>query len=281
MEKFFFFELVIFVVAVLGGGIGAIIGIGGALVITPLLSTVLDVPLHYAIGASLVAIICTSTATSLVSLKSHGLTKEKLGLFLALATAIGAIFGAKLALTLKSQALFLIFGGILFVVAVLSFIKKKQNNNFIQKTTKVSIIAEKLQLNDSFAIDKIKHQYSVKHPILGFIFMSGAGFIGGLLGIGAGIFKVIAMDKVMKIPFKVSASTSNFIMGITAFAATSTYYFAGYIDSSITAPVALGTLLGATIGSKIMPHISTRVLRLTFFIVLFISALQMIIKGFI
>ncbi|WP_150464247.1 sulfite exporter TauE/SafE family protein [Francisella sp. XLW-1] len=280
MEKFFFFELVIFVVAVLGGGIGAIIGIGGALVITPLLSTILDVPLHYAIGASLVAIICTSTATSLVSLKSHGLTKEKLGLFLALATAIGAIFGAKLALSLKSQALFLIFGGILFIVAVLSFIKKKQNNN-IQESSEVSTIAEKLQLNDSIIVDKVKQQYSIKHPILGFIFMSGAGFIGGLLGIGAGIFKVIAMDKVMKIPFKVSASTSNFIMGITAFAATSTYYFAGYIDSSITAPVALGTLLGATIGSKIMPYISTRILRLTFFIVLFISALQMIIKGLI
>ncbi|WP_407876588.1 sulfite exporter TauE/SafE family protein [Francisella sciaenopsi] len=280
MEKYFFFELVIFVVAILGGSIGAVIGLGGALVITPLLSTVLDVPLHYAIGASLVAIICTSTATSLVSLKSHGLTKEKLGLFLALATAIGAIFGAKLALLLKSQALFLIFGGILFVVAVLSFIKKKQNNN-IQESTKVSVIAEKLQLNDSITVDKVKQQYNVKHPILGFIFMSSAGFIGGLLGIGAGIFKVIAMDKVMKIPFKVSASTSNFIMGITAFAATSTYYFAGYIDSSITAPVALGTLLGATIGSKIMPHISTRILRLTFFIVLFISALQMIIKGLI
>ncbi|AHB98409.1 sulfite exporter TauE/SafE family protein [Francisella orientalis] len=280
MEKYFFFELVIFVVGILGGSIGAVIGLGGALVITPLLSTVLDAPLHYAIGASLVAIICTSTATSLVSLKSHGLTKEKLGLFLALATAIGAIFGAKLALLLKSQALFLIFGGILFVVAVLSFIKKKQNNN-IQESTKVSVIAEKLQLNDSITVDKVKQQYSVKHPVLGFIFMSGAGFIGGLLGIGAGIFKVIAMDKVMKIPFKVSASTSNFIMGITAFAATSTYYFAGYIDSSITAPVALGTLLSATIGSKIMPHISTRILRLTFFIVLFISALQMIIKGLI
>ncbi|MBK2258800.1 sulfite exporter TauE/SafE family protein [Francisella philomiragia] len=280
MEKVFFFELIIFLVAILGGGIGAIIGIGGALVITPLLSTILDVPLHYAIGASLVAIICTSTATSLVSLKSHGLTKEKLGMFLALATAIGAIFGAKLALTLKSQALFLIFGGILFVVAVLSFVKKKQNST-IQESTKVSVIAEKLQLNDSITINKVKQQYNVRHPILGFIFMSGAGFIGGLLGIGAGIFKVIAMDKVMKIPFKVSASTSNFIMGITAFAATSTYYFAGYIDSSITAPVALGTLLGATIGSKIMPHISTRALRLTFFIVLFISALQMIIKGLI
>ncbi|MBK2033980.1 sulfite exporter TauE/SafE family protein, partial [Francisella noatunensis] len=188
MEKYFFFELVIFMVAILGGGIGAIIGIGGALLITPLLSTLLDVPIHYAIGASLVAIICTSTATSLVSLKSHGLTKEKLGLFLALATAIGAIFGAKLALTLKSQALFLIFGGILFVVAVLSFIKKKQNSS-IQESTKVSVIAEKLQLNDSMTVNKVKQQYSVKHPILGFIFMSGAGFIGGLLGIGAGIFK--------------------------------------------------------------------------------------------
>ncbi|AEE26244.1 sulfite exporter TauE/SafE family protein [Francisella hispaniensis] len=280
MEKYLFFELVIFIVAVLGGGIGAVIGLGGGLVITPLLTTILGVPLHYAIGASLVAIICTSTATSLVSLKSHGLTKEKLGLFLALATAVGAIFGAKLAVMLGAKILFLIFGGILILVAILSFIKKKSITDNT-KPIKQSFIANKLQLNDSVVIAGQKQNYNVNHPILGFIFMAGAGFIGGLLGIGAGIFKVVAMDKIMKIPFRVSASTSNFIMGVTAFAATSTYYFAGYIDSSITAAVALGTLLGATIGSKLMPNIPTKALRLMFFIVVFISAIQMIIKGLV
>ena len=280
MEKYLFFELVIFIVVVLGGGTGAVIGLGGGLVITPLLTTMLGVPLHYAIGASFVAIICTSTATSLVSLKSHGLTKEKLGLFLALATAVGAIFGAKLAVMLIAKVLFLIFGGILILVAILSFIKKKSiADNTKQK--KQSFIANKLQLNDSVVIAGKKQDYNVNHPILGFIFMAGAGFIGGLLGIGAGIFKVVAMDKIMKIPFRVSASTSNFIMGVTAFAATSTYYFAGYIDSSITAAVALGTLLGATIGSKLMPHIPTKALRLMFSIVVFISAIQMIIKGLV
>lgn len=279
MEKYLFFELIIFIVAVLGGGIGAVIGLGGGLVITPLLTTVLGVPLHYAIGASLVAIICTSTATSLVSLQSHGLTKEKLGLFLALATAVGAIFGAKLAVMLRAKVLFLIFGGILIVVAILSFIKKKSNAE--TKPPKQSFIVNKLQLNDSVVIAGQKQDYNVNHPIIGFIFMAGAGFIGGLLGIGAGIFKVVTMDKIMKIPFRVSASTSNFIMGVTAFAATSTYYFAGYIDSSIIAAVALGTLLGATIGSKLMPHIPTKALRLMFFIVVFISAIQMIIKGLV
>ncbi|OEZ33202.1 hypothetical protein AS144_04205 [Francisella endosymbiont of Amblyomma maculatum] len=279
MENYLFFELIIFIVAVLGGGISAVIGLGGGLVMTPLLTTVLGVTLHYAIGASLVAIICTSTVTSLVSLKSHRLTKDKLGLFLALATAVGAIFGAKLAMMLRAKVLFLIFGGILIVVAILSFIKKKSNAE--TKPPKQFFIANKLQLNDSVIISGQKQYYNVNHPILGFIFMAGAGFISGLLGIGAGIFKVVTMDKIMKIPFRVSASTSNFIMGITVFTATSTYYFAGYIDSSITAVVVLGTLLGATIGSKLMLHIPTKAIRLTFFVVVFISAIQMIIKGLV
>lgn len=133
-----------------------------------------------------------------------------------------------------------------------------------------NFLANKLQLNDSVIIGGQKQDYNVNHPIIGFIFMAGAGFIGGLLGIGAGIFKVVAMDKIMKIPFRVSASTSNFIMGITVFTATSTYYFAGYIDSSITATVTLGTLLGATIGSKLMPYIPTKAIRLTFFLWLYL-----------
>ncbi|AIT08717.1 membrane protein [Candidatus Francisella endociliophora] len=279
MENHIFFELIIFSVSVLGGCIGAVIGLGGALVITPILSTLLNIPLHYILGAAMIAIICTSTATSLVSLKSHGLTKEKLGLFLALATAIGAIFGAKVALMLQSKILFLIFGGILVIVALLNIIKRKDSSKSESSLNNTSHISEKLQLNDSILVNNKLQHYKVSHPILGFIFMGGAGFIGGLLGIGAGIFKVIAMDKIMKIPFRVSASTSNFIMGITAFAATSAYYFAGYINSTIAVPVALGTLLGATIGSKIMPYIPTKVLRAIFFIVVMAGAFQMLLKG--
>ncbi|QIV94590.1 sulfite exporter TauE/SafE family protein [Allofrancisella frigidaquae] len=274
MENNLLFELIIFLVAVLGGTVGSVVGLGGALVITPLLSTVLGVPLHYTIGASLVAIICTSSATSIVSLKSHGFTKEKLGVFLALAAGIGGTLGAKLAISIKPATLFLIFGGVLVVVAFLSFSKRQTSQQQFS-----SKLAEKLQLNDKFMVDNQEIHYNVDKPGLGFLSMLGAGFIGGLLGIGAGAFKVIAMDKIMKIPFKVSASTSNFIMGITAFAATSTYYFAGYIDSVITLPVALGTLLGATIGSKIMPFVSVKVLRLTFFIIILLAAIQMISKG--
>ncbi|MED7818467.1 MULTISPECIES: sulfite exporter TauE/SafE family protein [unclassified Francisella] len=277
MDQQVFFELAIFIIAIVGGSIGSIIGLGGALIITPLLSTVLGVSIHHAIGASLVAIICTSTSTSVVSLKSHGFTKEKLGLFLALATAIGSIFGAKLAIMLQSKSLFIIFGGILIVVAILSFFKKElplPEENF-----KTSKIADKLQLNDSVNVNGIDEKYNLQRPILGFLGMSGAGFIGGLLGIGAGAFKVIAMDNIMRVPFKVSASTSNFIMGITAFAATSTYYFAGYIDSLITLPVALGTLLGSMIGSKLMPYIPTNILKITFFVVIILAALQMLAKG--
>ena len=271
------YEILIFLIAVLGGTIGSLVGLGGALVITPMLSTVVGIPLHYAIGASLVAIICTSSATSLVSLKSHGLTKEKLGLFLALATAVGAIIGAEIAIIIAPKILFMIFGIMLLIVAILSFFKKDSGPN---QNVKLSPLAYKLQLNDTITIKDKTISYNVEKPLWGFLAMSGAGFIGGLLGIGAGVFKVVAMDKIMKIPFRVSTSTSNFVMGITAFAATSTYYFAGYINGLVTLPVALGTLLGATIGSKIMPHIPVTVLRLAFFLVVLIAAVQMIGKGF-
>ncbi|MGQ4002625.1 sulfite exporter TauE/SafE family protein [Francisellaceae bacterium CB299] len=266
----------IFLIAILGGTIGSLIGLGGALVITPALVSLMGIPLHHAIGASLVATICTSTATSIVSLKSHGLTKEKLGLFLALATAFGAIFGAKLALNISAKPLFLTFGIVLVVVLVLNLIKRKKVNE-----AKPSLIAETLQLNDQYTIKNQIHIYNVSNPILGFIAMIGAGFIGGLLGIGAGLFKVLAMDKIMKVPFKVSSSTSNFIMGITGFAAASAYYFSGNIDPNITLPVALGALLGATIGSKLMPHINTKLLRALFFVVILIATLQMLYKGLV
>ena len=276
MENILLIEFAIFLVAILGGTIGSLIGLGGALVITPALVSLMGVPIHHAIGASLVATICTSTATSIVSLKSHGLTKEKLGLFLALATASGAIFGANLALSMSPKPLFLTFGLVLLIVLILNLVKRKKTDK-----AKLSAVAEKLQLNDQYIIKDKIHSYNVSSPILGFIAMIGAGFIGGLLGIGAGLFKVLAMDKIMKVPFKVSSSTSNFIMGITGFAAASAYYFSDNIDPNITLPVALGALLGATVGSKIMLHIDTKILRVLFFIVILIATLQMLYKGLV
>ncbi|QLE78256.1 sulfite exporter TauE/SafE family protein [Francisella sp. Scap27] len=275
MENILFLEVFVFVVSVIGGTIGSMIGLGGAIIITPALVTFTNIPIHYAIGASLVATICTSTATSIVSLKSHGLTKEKLGLFLAIGTAIGAIFGANLALSMSAKPLYIVFGSVLLVVLILSFRKRSD-----EVSTKVHPMAEKLQLNDSYTIKNKSYNYNIEHPIWGFISMLGAGFIGGLLGIGAGLFKVIAMDKIMKVPFKVSASTSNFIMGITGFAAAITYYTSNSIDPTITASVALGALLGATIGSKVMPLLSPSVLRTMFFIVVLLATIQMISKGF-
>ena len=192
MENILLIEFLIFIIAILGGTIGSLIGLGGALVITPALVSLMGIPIHQAIGASLVATICTSTATSIVSLNSHGLTKEKLGLFLALATAFGAMFGAKLALSMPAKPLFLTFGLVLVVVLLLNLIKRKKTDK-----AKLSTIAEALQLNDQYIINNKTYFYNVSNPILGLIAMIGAGFIGGLLGIGAGLFKVLAMDKII------------------------------------------------------------------------------------
>ena len=273
MDNIFIFEISIFIVSVFGGFLGSMIGLGGTVIITPFLVVFLGVNIHHAMGAALVAIICTSTASSLVSIKNHGLTKEKLGLFLALATSIGAIFGAKLSINTSVEKLSMVYVVMLVLMGVLSLSRKK--NDFENNSKETSKLAYKLQLIDSVVIKGIEYKYKVYNVIAGFISMIGAGFLAGLLGIGAGAFKVVGMDKVMKIPFKISASTSNFMMGITAFAGASAYYFAGYIDPIIAVPIAIGTLIGANYGSKVMQHIPVKFLRMMFFLVVILAAMQM------
>ncbi|APC97211.1 sulfite exporter TauE/SafE family protein [Francisella frigiditurris] len=278
MTNIFLFDFLIFIVSIVGGFLGSMVGLGGAAIITPFLVVFMGVNVHHAMGAALLSIICTSTASSIVSMKSHGLTKEKLGIFLALATSVGAIFGAKVSIMINVESLSLIYALILITMAILSLSRNKSDFGDYSKPT--SKLAYKLQLVDSVTILNKKYDYKVYNIGPGFISMVGAGFLSGLLGIGAGAFKVIGMDKIMKIPFKVSASTSSFIMGLTAFAGASAYYFAGYIDPIIAMPIALGTLIGATIGSKTMSLVPVRILRFIFFLVVISAAIQMLYKSF-
>ena len=276
-ENIIFLSSIIFAISTLGGLIGSMVGLGGTVIITPILVIYLGVDIHYAMGAALVAIICTSTSSSLVSLKNHGFTKEKIGLFLAVATTFGAFWGSKISVNTNPNDLSLFYAISLITMALLSLSKKGDYNIDTKETSK---LAYSLQLNDSFILNGKTLHYKVYNIISGFIAMIGAGFLAGLLGIGAGAYKVIGMDKIMKIPFKVSTSTSSFIMGMTVITSVPIFYKSGYIEPMIAMPVALGTILGANIGSRLIPKVPSQYLRMLFFITVFIASFEMFIKSF-
>lgn len=270
-----FFTLIILVGAYFAGLLGSLTGLGGGVVIIPLLTLVLGVDIHYAIGASLVSVIATSSGSAAAYVK-EGITNIRLGMFLEIATTIGALVGALLAVYIPTQYIAIIFGVILTFSAIMSLRKKAEH-----VILKPSYLAAKFKLNGSYPDgDGNTVQYGVTRVSGGFFMMLFAGVISGLLGIGSGALKVLAMDTIMRIPFKVSTTTSNFMIGVTAAASAVVYLQRGYIDPGISMPVVIGVLFGALTGSKILVHTkSSGWLRWVFAIVVTFLAGQMIYNG--
>ena len=269
------FTLIIFIGAYFAGLLGSLTGLGGGFVIIPLLTLLLKVDIHYAIGASLVSVIATSSGSAAAYVK-EGITNIRLGMFLEIATTAGAMAGALIAVYIPTNFIAIIFGVILILSAVMSLSKKAE---LIHQEK--NALAEKLKLNGSFPTANGPVAYSVKNVGGGFFMMLFAGVISGLLGIGSGALKVLAMDTVMRIPFKVSTTTSNFMIGVTAAASAVVYLQRGYIDPGLSMPVAIGVLLGALSGSKILVHTnSSGWLRWIFAVVVTFLAFQMIYNGF-
>lgn len=267
--------LFLFLSAAMAGLIGSLTGLGGGVVLIPLLTLVFKVDIHYAIGTSLISVIATSSGAAAAYVK-EGITNIRLGMFLELATTIGAIAGAVLAAFVSTSLIAVIFGIILFISAMASFSQQEEEINNEPGGT----IATKLRLNNSFPTEKGLQYYSVSNVAGGFFMMNIAGIISGLLGIGSGALKVIAMDRIMRIPFKVSTTTSNFMIGVTAAASAGIYLKRGYIDPGLSMPVVLGVLLGAYIGSKLLFRIRTKTLKIFFAIVILFLAAEMIYNGF-
>ncbi|RWY57277.1 sulfite exporter TauE/SafE family protein [Mucilaginibacter gilvus] len=270
------FTLIILAGAYIAGLLGSLTGLGGGVVIIPLLTLLLGVDIHYAIGASLVSVIATSSGSAAAYVK-EGITNIRLGMFLEIATTLGALAGAMLAIYIPTHYIAILFGVILIFSAIMS-LRKKAEKIVLQP----SYLAEKLKLKGSYP-DGNGHmvQYGVTRVGGGFFMMLFAGVISGLLGIGSGALKVIAMDTIMKIPFKVSTTTSNFMIGVTAAASAVVYLQRGYIEPGISMPVVIGVLLGALTGSKILVHTkSSGWLRWVFAIVVTFLAGQMIYNGF-
>ncbi|MHA4893184.1 sulfite exporter TauE/SafE family protein [Pedobacter sp. PWIIR3] len=268
------FTLIVFVGAFLAGLLGSLTGLGGGVVIIPLLTLVLGVDIHYAIGASIISVIATSSGSAAAYVK-EGITNIRIGMFLEIATTISAVFGAVITIYINPGYIAVAFGMILLFSAVMMMRKKvdRSDNNTAGR------LAVFLKLNGSYPTAEGAKYYAVHNVVGGFLMMFIAGIISGLLGIGSGALKVIAMDNIMKIPFKVSTTTSNFMMGVTAAASAVVYFHRGQIDPGIAMPVSIGVLIGATVGSKILVRTKTDKLKVVFALVVTFLALQMIYNG--
>ncbi len=268
------FTLILLAGSYAAGLLGSLTGLGGGFVVIPLLTLALNVDMHYAVGASLIAAIATSSGSAAAYVK-EGITNMRIGIFLEVATTVGAFTGAVLAAFVPPHYIAILFGTILIFSAVMS-LKKKSN----EVTLKHSILADKLKLNGTFPDGGQQVQYRVINVAGGFLMMIFAGIISGLLGIGSGALKVVAMDGIMRIPFKVSTTTSNFMIGVTAAASAVVYLQRGYIDPGICMPVVIGVVFGALSGSRILVQTkSSAWLKYLFAGIIFILAIQMIYNG--
>jgi uncharacterized membrane protein YfcA len=273
------FFVILFIGALIAGLLGAMTGLGGGVVIIPLLTIGLGVDIRYAIGTSLVAVIATSSGAAAAYVK-EGVTNMRIGMFLEIATTLGAICGAALALIAPTHALAIIFGIVLLYSAANSFInREKTYPSYTPPAEKEHNIATLLKLEGSYPSLKGQVFYNVFNIGGGFLLMIMAGVLSGLLGIGSGAFKVIAMDNIMKIPYKVSSATSNFMIGVTAAASAGIYLSRGYIDPIISMPVILGILLGAAIGARTLMVSRTKKLKVLFAVVIAALAVEMIYNG--
>lgn len=268
------FTIIVLAGAFLAGLVGSLTGLGGGVIIIPLLTLVLGVDIHYAIGASIVSVIATSSGSAAAYVK-EGITNIRIGMFLEVATTISAVIGAVVTVYLDPSYIAVIFGLILLFSAAMMVVKKvdRSDNDTSGK------LAVFFKLNGTYPTEEGMKKYAVHRVFGGFVMMFFAGIISGLLGIGSGALKVIAMDNIMRIPFKVSTTTSNFMMGVTAAASAIVYLHRGQIDPGIAMPVTIGVLSGATLGSKILVRTKTDKLKIVFAVVVTFLALQMIYNG--
>jgi hypothetical protein len=266
--------ILIWVGSLAAGFLGALTGLGGGIVITPLLTVLFGVDIRYAIGASLVSVIATSSGAAAAYVK-EGFTNIRIGMFLEIATTVGAVVGASVASHLPASTIGVIFGVVLLFSAYASTRPAPKDSS----SDALDRLAEGLKLSSTFPTTQGIKSYHVRGVPTGFSLMFLAGGLSGLLGIGSGALKVIAMDQAMRIPFKVSTTTSNFMIGVTAAASAGVYLRRGYIDPGLTMPVMLGVALGALIGARILGRIRTASLRVVFGIVVAVLAFEMIYHG--
>ena len=267
------FTIILICAAFLAGLLGSLTGLGGGVVVIPVLTLCFNIDFHYAIGAALVASIATSSGSASAYVK-EGITNIRLGMFLEIATTIGAVGGAIIALWMPTNIIAVIFGLVLILTSAMQMRRKVDHTNVVG-----SDMARKLKLYGTYPTKDGEKKYELTNVGGGFSVMLGAGVLSGLLGIGSGALKVLAMDAAMKVPFKVSTTTSNFMIGVTAVAGALIYFQRGQIIPVIAAPVLIGVVVGSFIGSKTLMVSKTKKLKTFFAIVITILSIYMMYNG--
>ncbi|MFC0427123.1 MULTISPECIES: sulfite exporter TauE/SafE family protein [Chryseobacterium] len=266
--------IILFLGAISAGLLGSLTGLGGGVIIIPLLTLGFGVPMHYAIGASLISVIGTSSGAAVAFVK-EGFTNMRIGMFLEIATTSGAIVGALVSGMLNPNTIGIIFASILLLTVILNLKGKPDHQEALIKGS----LEDKLKLYGTFPDKGVVKNYAARNTIPGFFMMMFAGAMSGLLGIGSGALKVLAMDNMMRLPFKVSTTTSNFMIGVTAVASSLIYFQRGEIIPVIVAPVLVGVVVGSFIGSKTLMVSKTKKLKTFFAIVITILSVYMMYNG--
>ena len=270
------------IIAVLAGFLGSLVGLGGGIIITPALTILFGIDIKYAIGASIVAVIATSSGSAIAFVKDH-VSNMRVGMLLEIFTTAGGVVGALMAGIFSSKLLYIFFS----LILLNSFYGMLKKTGLINKGKREEDkvendkYADKYKLNSTY-YDKATGKtvkYNVTNVPQGSLVMFGAGFASGLLGIGSGAFKVVALDTYMKLPIKVSTATSNFMMGVTATASALIYFFNGTINPAIAAPISLGTLIGSRTGAKVMQRLDAKYIRYIFLPILLFTIVNMFLKG--
>lgn len=270
----FLFTFSVWLISLSAGLLGSLTGLGGGVVIVPVLTLLFHVDMRYAIGASLVSVIATSSAAASTFVKS-GISNVRIGVFLEVATTLGAVVGAAIATRVSANAVSVIFACVLLFSAYRS-LSSKPMRVLGPRRGKISKV---LRLDSSYIDQGKLTPYQVRRVPLGFSLMFLAGALSGLLGIGSGAVKVLAMDQAMRIPFKVSSATSNFMIGVTAAASAGVYLNRGYIDPGLCIPVVLGVLPASMLGATLLKRMKSRPLQVGFALVIIFLSLQMLLKG--
>jgi len=269
-------------IAVLAGFLGSLVGLGGGIIITPALTILFGIDIKYAIGASIIAVIATSSGSAIAFVKDH-ISNMRVGMLLEVFTTAGGVVGALMTGIFSSKLLYIFFSlillnsfyGMLKKTGLITKLKKEEEKVVNDK------YADRYKLNSTY-YDKATGKtiaYNVTNVPQGSLVMFGAGFASGLLGIGSGAFKVVALDSYMKLPIKVSTATSNFMMGVTATASALIYFFNGTINPAIAAPIAIGTLIGSRTGAKVMQRLDAKYIRYIFLPILLFTIVNMFLKG--
>jgi uncharacterized protein len=268
------FTLLIFAGSLAAGFLGALTGLGGGVVIVPMLTILFGVDIRYAIGAALVSVIATSSGAAAAYVR-EGYSNVRVAMFLEIATTVGALAGTAVAAYLHASVIAVIFGVVLIYSAYASLKQEPHATNDLGPDR----LATRLRMDSSYPVAGGFESYHVRGVPGGFILMFVAGVLSGLLGIGSGAVKVLAMDRVMKLPFKVSTTTSNFMIGVTAAAGAGVYLSRGYIDPGLAMPVMFGVLAGSTAGARVLAGAQVKVLRWVFSGVIGALAIEMIYSG--